>query len=963
MQEPAKQAGLPFTTDAGAKLIHDLRTVLVQDADGSMRKRPGLYVEPVQLQVVCHRLWNHLPPGINAIQDSHVQKSGDVNAALSGYYADSVAAAAQHTSVPERAIREWFDRHLITEQGIRGQVLRGADESQGLPNTAIVPLVDAHLVRAENRRGATWYELAHDRLIEPVRSDNAVWFEANLSPLQRQAELWEKQRRSKGFLLREEALETAEQWAQEHPDDLLAREREFLKACREARAIALRERRQARRIFRLAVVSMLIAIVALIALVFAVRQQRVAETERNRAQGLEQERTRDLFESYLTTASLLARNEDYAAAGTLLNTSRELDGKIEPQRRHARNAMAWFTDLMGEAPAQTYSGTDTSLFNVALSPDGDLVAAAGSNGIVALFNANSGELLTRWQGHADSVWQMAFHPSEPWLLTAGQDGRILFWAYPEARKLREWDAQRPLRAIAFSPDGMLLAGGGIGPQEGGETHQITVWDVETGNIRSILPGHADRISIGGLAFSPDGALLASASRGATAKIWDIRTGEVQHTLEGHLKGLNALAFHREGRFLATSSDDRRIRLWDVRSGAALPVELIGHTNEVYGLRFLNADQLISTSSDRTLRIWDWRSGVTLNILQGHAASVNSVASLHGQAFSVSNDQTIMRWDIQHSAMRRNVQTVDLPTGVQPTSCALAPDGTGLAVGFATGELRTYALPDMQLRGEWEHAHSYGIYGVAFSPDSQSIASASFDRTIKLWRIGAAQPQHTVTGHTLGVRQVAFTPDGTRLISASDDGSIGIFVIGSDSGQFYPAHAGEVWSADVSPDGQRLVTTGADKTLCVWDLATESPTPLMTADFQKTMFWAAFSPDQRRIAAVGQDNLVHVLNLSDDGHLDGEQTPPLAGHERTIYRALFSPDSQQIVTISTDLTVRFWDLAAGTELFTLRLPESLESGRQALLDFDFRCHDNGTCRIAVPLTRGKLVLYTLEAVYQ
>ena len=86
---------------------------------------------------------------------------------------------ASETGVRERAIREWVDRQLITEGGIRGQVLMGAETSEGLPNAAIWPLVNAHLVRAEQRRGATWFELAHDRLIAPVRADNAAWFDAN----------------------------------------------------------------------------------------------------------------------------------------------------------------------------------------------------------------------------------------------------------------------------------------------------------------------------------------------------------------------------------------------------------------------------------------------------------------------------------------------------------------------------------------------------------------------------------------------------------------------------------------------------------------------------------------------------------------------------------------------------------------------------------------------------------------
>ncbi|MCP4284259.1 MAG: DUF1566 domain-containing protein [Gammaproteobacteria bacterium] len=277
MQEPARQAGIPFSEDAATKLINDLRQVRVQQADGSMTERPGLYVEPVQLQVVCHRLWNHLPDGTAEIRAADIQEAGDVNSALEGYYADRLQVAARATDIRERGIREWFGKHLITEQGIRGQVLRGVEQSQGLENRAIAPLVDAHLVRAENRRGATWYELAHDRLVEPVRKNNAAWFLKHLSTLQRQTALWQEQGRSQGLLLRDEALEEAEIWAVEHQDELIPIEQEFLTACREARTQARRERRKNRFIQGLAIVATICLVVALYFFVQANKQRKEAE--------------------------------------------------------------------------------------------------------------------------------------------------------------------------------------------------------------------------------------------------------------------------------------------------------------------------------------------------------------------------------------------------------------------------------------------------------------------------------------------------------------------------------------------------------------------------------------------------------------------------------------------------------------------------------------------------------------
>ena len=170
----------------------------------------------------------------------------------------------------ERAIREWADRQLITEAGIRGQVLMGQGRSQGLPNAAIWPLVDATWC-APRTRGATWFELAHDRLIEPVRADNAEWAAAHLNAMQRQAKLWHEQGRSDGLLLSGEALVEAEGWAAGHEAELEPQERDFLAACWRMKALTERERRQSRRIRFLAVVASSVAVLAIIALTAAVR--------------------------------------------------------------------------------------------------------------------------------------------------------------------------------------------------------------------------------------------------------------------------------------------------------------------------------------------------------------------------------------------------------------------------------------------------------------------------------------------------------------------------------------------------------------------------------------------------------------------------------------------------------------------------------------------------------------------
>lgn len=231
IQHPAHQGGVDFITSAASRLVDDLRRIQVQQPDGTMQQQLGLYVEPVQLQVVCYRLWENLAPDQTSITEADLAATGDVDQSLAEYYASQVIGTARETGVSERAIRDWFEHQLITEGGIRSQVLMGHGQSEGLDNRAIRRLENAHLVRAEKRGGATWFELAHDRLIQPVRTDNTAWFQANLSLLQRQAALWEKDFHRPTLLLRGAALQEAEAWAGSHADELTAIEREFLQAC------------------------------------------------------------------------------------------------------------------------------------------------------------------------------------------------------------------------------------------------------------------------------------------------------------------------------------------------------------------------------------------------------------------------------------------------------------------------------------------------------------------------------------------------------------------------------------------------------------------------------------------------------------------------------------------------------------------------------------------------------------
>ena len=684
------------------------------------------------------------------------------------------------------------------------------------------------------------------------------------------------------------------------------------------------------------------------------RLEQQAEAERQRAdkeKQLADEARASLFESQLTHGSLLAQVEDYAGARQVLAESAHLDPDIPASRRHARNLLAGYVEMMGGQAGQLYKDAGAALVGgVKLSPDGKLLAAAGERGTLVLFNASSGILLHRLEGHdpkADDlvdVNSVVFDPQGRWLFSGGDDGRIIRWALPSGEKLGEWPAPDSVHALALSPpDGATLA-------SGGKDGKIILWNVADGKKMLTLKGHTDSIAYpDGLAFSADGSRLASASFDTTARIWDWRKGKSLFTLENHSKDVEAVVFSPDGKLLATASDDKQVILWNAKTGNLLR-SFPGHRNSVFNVAF-SADgrQLLSASADKRLRLWDVASGITRRIYQGHEAGLTSVALQGDRLYTASNDATVRRWTLT---------TPDQwiwETGGEPQSAAISPNGKSVAVGMEDGTLRLYGLPDGKPLGEPKDAHSGEINRITFNGDGSLLATAGSDGKAKLWQLDAEGKQltalHTLEGHTKAVYAVAFSPDGRRLATASYDGQIGLFDVASGKGRLFLAHKGLAASIAFNPQGDHLLSAGKDRRLLLWDLNDLSLPPLEIAQAQDYLLWASFSPDGREVAAVGRGAVVSLYDLAKPG------TPRrLVGHEQTVLLAIYSPDGRQLATVGADMTVRLWDLDSLHLLFTLHLPTE-DQLPSPLWDFDFRCI-GGECWIAVPLTVGRLALYRL-----
>ena len=621
ISETAVGAGRTFTSEAVDKLVEDLATVQVQQQDGTFVKQTGPHVEPMHLQVVCRRLWDRIPEDKDTVEKSDLEAFGNVTKALASYYEDEIGKMPGR----QRATREWVGEKLI-KGGIRAQVLRGVGASEGLDNELIDHMVDAHLVRAEQRSSATWYELAHDRLIEPVLENNEEWFNANLTKFEKMAALWESRDRLPGLLLHGPDLVVAREWAKRN-HGLTDAEQRFLASSEEAQATADRERRQARRIRWLAYALGILALIALAALYqtrLALRRQAMASSV-SLAYQSEHEKNRDL--RLLVALQALASWDTLNAEEALHSAVQNFRGPrfFTYGQKYLVRRMAFSADsklLVTANGNSTVSLWDAGEFtlkktldldgveDLALSGDGTtFVATAGGaiqvidssgnlgdriavskaalrsidvNGFLAAGDQNGGAFLlypsghpgaiggTRVKvplaGHTGPVGAVVFTRDGQDLITASVDGTAIEWSTDSAQerfKLRRESAPgAPVLSLAIRP-----GPGGI-VAAGDSLGSIIVWNISTGRPVGTWQ-HTPNKRIQSLAFGSDGHILVSASQDKTIKLWQV---EASGLLREGLTipcgngdpdyGCTALAFMIDDHTLGVAGENGEIRLFE-----------------------------------------------------------------------------------------------------------------------------------------------------------------------------------------------------------------------------------------------------------------------------------------------------------------------------------------------------------------------------------------------------------------
>ena len=283
--------------------------------------------------------------------------------------------------------------------------------------------------------------------------------------------------------------------------------------------------------------------------------------------------------------------------------------------------------------------------SVSFSPDGSLLAAGASNGVIFVWDIDTGEMVEALTGHGGII-SLSFSPDGSLLAAGSFDSRVFVWDVETGENVETLAGHTDgARSVLFSPDGSLLtAGTGDGV--------VFVWDGDTGEIVETLVGHTGWVE--SMAFTPDGSLLASGSYDGTVKLWDIDTGEMIETLVESTRWTHTVAFAPDGTLLTFDPLEGTVRVWNVDTGEM--VETRGNFTEWSSSMVFAPDgtRIALPLFDGTVRVLDVDTGRRIETLVGHTDGVESVAFAPDGSMlaSGSSDGTVKLWDLSKRTQPR-----------------------------------------------------------------------------------------------------------------------------------------------------------------------------------------------------------------------------------------------------------------------------------------------------------------------
>ncbi len=537
------------------------------------------------------------------------------------------------------------------------------------------------------------------------------------------------------------------------------------------------------------------------------------------------------------------------------------------------------------------ANSNDPLYAAAFSPDGKLLAAAGASRVVTLWKISGTKAvrLTRpLSGAARTVYSIAISPDSATLAAASTDGTIRLWHVADpgratkdgAPLVTPGEASYP-NSVAFSPDGRTLAAG---------TNIGTVWlwhlpgatALAAGGAPAALPGmplKGPADSVSGVAFSPDGTELAASSKDFKVWLWRVTAGRAaaDGTLTGAANWANTVAFSPDGRSLAAGTSGSNVLVWSLATRqvtAKLP-----HPQPVTSVTWDGPGRIAAASADGTVSLWALPSAV----LATGSAPTQLAYGPGGGTLAVGGDGSVQLWDTRS---RMLLASRPLPAKVYANAIVFRPP----------------APPSPAEAGR-------ALLAVAVSDGTVELLSGSTLAPL-------APPLEAISGAG-SAESVAFSPDGRLLATGADDGSVRLFDVTD------PAHprqltlvrgagnADPIYTVVFAPDGKTIAAASVNTdSVQLWERTSGDGLVRAGRDLGGMASYPiglAFTPDSRTLAIGNSDKSVYLWDVASPAH-PRRLGSPLTGPSGQTWSVAISPDGKTLAAGANDGTVWLWNLA-------------------------------------------------------
>lgn len=412
---------------------------------------------------------------------------------------------------------------------------------------------------------------------------------------------------------------------------------------------------------------------------------------------------------------------------------------------------------------------------------------------------------------------------------------------------------------------------------------------------------------------PDGSIYAVGNANGSITLWDLPTGNHLTTLQGHEFAIEDITFNPSGRVIASASAEGTIKLWNSQSYEMIAI--LPHGDWVSRVAFSPDGNLLASTSHDVATIWDADSHQALFRIRLAARPTALAFHPNGKHLAIASCgdfQIICRqgnidiWDITSGTQIQTISTHDADIN----SLAYSPDGQTLGTASTDDTIQLWHTDTYEIQATLT-GHTSIVTDIAFSPDGKTLASSSYDQTVKLWDLNTMSLLHSLSGHINRVYTVAFHPNSNLLISASRDDTVKMWDVGSiNPFMSFAGHEYSILYISFSPDDAVLASSSYDQTIKLWDSQTGSLINTLTGH-SDSVFSVVFNQDGKKLISASGDQTIKLWDTQ-----TGSLINTLSGHSDVVYEIALNPDNTILASVSYDDTIKLWDMNTSELIQTL-----------------------------------------------